>query len=132
MGLSILSLTIWREARGDGTAAMQAVANVIRNRSVAESKSIYAICVAPNQFTSISVHADPETTTWANEADPSWISAQAIAAGVISGVLPDNTHGAQYYDNPKTANSEWFEKDIVADPKSHPKTAVIGKQIFYA
>lgn len=130
---AFVTLTIWREARGDGYDAMEAVANVIKNNAITEKVSVYTICTQKNEFSSMTVHTDPQTTNFAKEQDGSWKMAQTIALEVLSGSVPDITKGARYYCvSGKEEEDAWFYNNIKLKPEDHPLLEKIGTQDFYA
>jgi len=96
----LLALTVWRENRGGGVSGMQSVANAICNRARKRGESVYQICTAPKQFSSISVQADPESALWPGEEDPQWQIALNFASLASVGELEDITHGATIYYAP--------------------------------
>jgi N-acetylmuramoyl-L-alanine amidase len=57
-------LCVWKEARGDGYEAMDAVAHVIFNRVGAPGfpNSLHDVIYGKNQFSSMSISTDPNTT----------------------------------------------------------------------
>lgn len=95
--IAILALTCWRENRGGGYVGMQSVANVVVNRKNARSSSLYAECIRPWQFSSMTAKGDPQLATWPDENDPQWIQALNIAQQASEGTLPDITLGATSY-----------------------------------
>lgn len=128
----LLALTAYREARGDGENACLAVMSVIMNRKRAnDHKSVQEIICGQNQFSSISVHSDPETVVYPHPNEPIFLFCLNRADGIYNGTDNDLTHGAQYYYNPSTATSPWFEEHIVHDPVNHPPTVNIGRQSFF-
>jgi spore germination cell wall hydrolase CwlJ-like protein len=128
---TVLALTLYREARGEGEQGMLAVGCVIRNRAIAYNKSIFEICTAKNQFTSMTVHDDPETTLWPSVSDVAWKSAQDIASKILNIGTQDITGGALYYANVATTTSGWFVDNIMRNPTEHPSTGIIGHHTFY-
>jgi N-acetylmuramoyl-L-alanine amidase len=128
-----VALCAWKEARGDGLAAMRAVMHVIANRvsQLGFPKTVHDVVYQKNQFTSMSVTSDPEFNLQPSADDTQFAFCMDLVDLVLKGDNPDITNGACYYDNPKTATSEWFERVIVSDTVNHPLTAVIGRQNFY-
>jgi hypothetical protein len=55
-------LCVWKEARGDGYVAMNAVARVIFNRVSAPgfASTLHEVIYGKNQFSSMSISTDPE------------------------------------------------------------------------
>ena len=125
----MLALCMWREARGDGEAGMQAVGSTIRNRVKigADSTSYYREIVRPLQFSSITAPGDHQLTIWPYLHSPleaeSWLEAQQLAAGIINGSLPDNTNGATHYFATSIPMPSWA--------KVMQMTCQIGNQRFY-
>jgi hypothetical protein len=84
-----------------------------------------------NQFSSMSVANDPEFNLEPELGDTDFAYCLGSAAAILEGRLLDNTLGAHYYDNPKTATSGWFQTAIVGNPTEHPFLIQIGRQRFY-
>lgn len=129
--IDVLARTLWGEARGEGTAGMQAVANVVLNRvKIAQEhgkywwgNNIIQVCQKPYQF-----------SCW-NRSDPNFRKLQAVgmddlyfatakrlARRAAAGKLEDITYGATHY------HAAGFEPYWVAGERP---CAVIGKHIFY-
>lgn len=94
------AVVAWKEDRGGGTTGMQAVINVLQNRSTRDNTSIYSECTARLQFSSLTSLGDPELTLWAKDADPQWAQALVLATEMAAGTLPDITGGSTLYFNP--------------------------------
>ena len=126
-----LALCIYKEARGDGAGAMHAVAHVILNRCGAPgfAKTIHDVIYGKNQFSSMSIPSDPEFNLEPPAGDASWIAAVYIAHNMPD---DDETKGAVWYANLKTATSGWFFENIVSQPDKHPVTFTYGHHTFYA
>ena len=128
--VSLLAIMIYREARGEGVAGMQAVAHVVLNRvsktqlGTLAQKVVKVIC-SFNQFSSMTVRGDAETVLWPLLGDPCF----QIAEDAYSGVSLDNTGGALYYANEATMTSTWYRSNIINCPQ-HSVTATIGSQTF--
>lgn len=127
----LLAVVIFREARGDGPVAEQAVAHVVLNRVAAygqigplANKVIKAI-TSKNQFSSISIVGDTQTAIWPQPAD----SCFGVAEAAYVGSSPDPTNGAIFYANEANVTSKWYTDNIINNPE-HPVLAVIGKQTF--
>lgn len=127
----ILARTLWGEARGEGTAGMQAVAAVILNRvAVARARGgawwgndVISVCQKPWQFSCWN-RSDPNMRkVMAVCADDVYFrNAMAVARSALAGVLPDPTGGATHYHAVGTS-PDWAR---TASP-----TAVIGRHVFY-
>jgi spore germination cell wall hydrolase CwlJ-like protein len=102
----ILSLTLWREARGESPEGKTAVANVIANRVKKNKSSFYEECVKPKQFSSMTSPGDSQLILFAKPSDPSWITCQNLAYSAVMGSLPDITNGSTLYYNPKSIKTD--------------------------
>lgn len=131
-------LCVWKEARGDGHMAMNAVAHVIFNRVGAPGfpNNLHDVIYGKNQFSSMSISTDPEYNLVAPSASdpqyPSYSDATNIVNAIVAGTDSDPTNGAVYYANLNESTSGWFFRNIVDDPENHPQRATIGHQVFYA
>jgi spore germination cell wall hydrolase CwlJ-like protein len=131
-------LCVWKEARGDGSDAMRAVAHVIFNRVGAPgfAGTLHGVIYGKNQFSSMSISTDPEFNLAAPHAGdvqyPSYVNAASIVNAIVAGTDNDPTSGALYYANLKDSTSGWFFRNIANDPDNHPLRATIGQQTFYA
>jgi N-acetylmuramoyl-L-alanine amidase len=104
--VDVLARTMWGEARGEGRAGMEAVANVVVNRvRFARARGGYwwgndvaAVCLRPWQF-SVWNAGDPnrELVQRVTVADRRFADALAIAELAVDGRLPDRTGGATHY-----------------------------------
>jgi spore germination cell wall hydrolase CwlJ-like protein len=129
--VNLLALVTWREARGEGPDGMRAVAHVIKNRALAWKKDIVQIITDRLQFSSMTTPGDSQLIAWPQENDQRFEMALQIAEKVFDGEDVDNTGGALYYANLKTATSGWFFENIINKPLQHPKTAEIGHHTFF-
>lgn len=129
--IDVLARTIWGEARGEGSAGMQAVANVVLNRvAVAKARgkywwgnSIIQVCQKPYQFSCWNKE-DPNYRRLlsVDDADLHFVTAQRIARRAVYGALDDLSCGATHYHAAGVA-PEWA--------KNEKPVAVIGRHIFY-
>ena len=129
--IDVLARTLWGEARGEGSAGMQAVASVILNRVAIAKRTggawwgndVIGVCQKPYQFSCWNRN-DPNRAKLlnVNEADIYFATAMRIARRAIAGVLDDPTMGATHYHaagiSPAWAHGE-------------KPVAVIGRHIFY-
>jgi N-acetylmuramoyl-L-alanine amidase len=105
---ALVALTLWREARGEGTTGMTAVACVIRNRVHKHNSTPFAQCVKKWAFSSITDPKDQQLTLYPVDTDPQWQQAQLIAGNVLDGQTQDITSGATlYYDGSISFPSSW-------------------------
>lgn len=122
-----LARTIWSEARGDGTAGMTAVANVVMNRVKDGGwwgSTVCSVCLCPEQF-SCWDGDDPNRAKLlaVTDADPQFVEAQGIATQAVAGKLADTTGGADSYYAVSIPAPYW-----IASAKF---TVQIGHQLFY-
>jgi len=131
-------LCVWKETRGDGHAAMNAVAHVIFNRGGAAgfAKALHEVIYGKNQFSSMSICTDSDCNLGAPSVTDceyaSYVPATTFVKGVAERTDSDPTNGALYCANLKESTSGWFVRHIVNDPVNHPKRATVGHQVFYA
>ncbi|GJL84252.1 MAG: hypothetical protein DHS20C02_00270 [Micavibrio sp.] len=127
----VLARTLWGEARGEGTAGMQAVACVVLNR-VAESdkrgrywwgNNIIQVCQKPYQFSCWN-RSDPNFRKLqsVDESDLYFATALRMARRAIMGALDDPTGEATHYHT-KGITPYWSRGEKL--------TAEIGHHIFY-
>lgn len=126
LALDTLARTLWGEARGEGRAGMQAVANVIANRAARPGwwgRSISEVCLRPWQF-SCWLPNDPnrEKLRRVTEKDAAFGQAMEIAAKALAGGLGDLTCGATHYHAVDIAPA-WA--------KGRTPCVIIGRHAFY-
>lgn len=129
--VDVLARTIWGEARGEGSAGMNAVAGVILNRvKIAEENgkfwwgnNIIQVCQKPYQFSCWN-RSDPNFRVLqeVTENDVYFASAVRIARRAVADVLDDVTNGATHYHEQSVA-PYWA--------KGEKPCAVIGRHKFY-
>ena len=122
--ITCLARTIYWEARGEGSAGMEAVANVVMNRLGHEGFSD-TICGVVMQGRE---QGTCQFSWWCDgrsddaDEDKSYAIAKEIARKALNQQLADRTDGALYFHQRK-AHPSWSEEYI--------KTVEIGKFIFY-
>lgn len=129
--IDVLARTMYGEARGEGSAGMEAVANVIVNRvRIAEAKggywwggNIIQVCQKPYQFSCWN-RSDPnfQTLQAVDKSNVYFATALRIAARACAGVLKDMTGGATHY-HAAGIMPYWA--------KGEKPSATIGHHIFY-
>jgi len=130
--IDVLARTLWGEARGEGTAGMQAVATVVLNRvRVAQNRgkfwwgnNIIQVCQKPYQFSCWN-RADPnfQKLQAIDKTDLYFATALRIARRAVVGVLDDATQGAATHYHAAGISPYWAKRET--------PTAVIGSHIFY-
>ena len=126
--IDTMARTIWGEARGEGTAGMVAVGNVILNRVAAGSwygLTVSEVCKKPKQFSCWNPD-DPNYKKMlaVNTSDPQFKVALQIANNLIKyGRDEDITNGATHY-HAKNIRPYWVD-DMT-------EVATVGNHIFYA
>lgn len=126
-----LARTMWGEARGEGSAGMQAVAAVVMNRvAVARARggywwgnSVVQVCQKPYQFSCWNKDdANFRKVLAVDGRDRHFAVALAMARRAVAGCLVDPTGGATHY-HAAGIRPAWSRKEQVK--------AVIGRHIFY-
>ena len=127
----VLARTLWGEARGEGSAGMQAVACVVLNRAVESDRrghmwwgnNIIQICQKPYQFSCWN-RSDPNFRKLQalDESDLYFAAALRIARRAIMGGLNDPTGGATHY-HAVDVTPYWARGEKVS--------AAIGRHVFY-
>jgi len=131
MCIDVLARTLWGEARNQGTHGMQAVANVVMNRTDhAQEKgrfwwgnNVIQVCQKPYQFSCWNRN-DPnfKKVQSVDESDLYFASAVRIARRAVIGALNDITNGATHYHT-KNIAPYWA--------KGRTPCAEIGSHVFY-
>ena len=126
--MNIVPITVWREARNQGAAGMEAVTWVIYNRAASGPwpSNPEKVCLQAYQFSCWNTH-DPQRDLWPEVGDKEYVLAadlwfqmkEKIAQGAA-----DPTGGATFYCNPATCHSPFENSTYVC-------TAVIGSHHFY-
>lgn len=123
--VDLLARTIWGEARGEDTAGMTAVANVIMNRlnSGKFGRTIEEVITQPYQFSAWNIN-DPNRALMlaVDESDPQFALALSIARAAAADALPDVTNGADHYHT-KDVSPYWSV--------GHQAIAQIGNHQFF-
>jgi N-acetylmuramoyl-L-alanine amidase len=99
--LELLSLCVWREARGEGLLGKRGVAHVVKNRSDQPGwwgQTVKGVILHPEQFSSFNP-GDPNSDKWPEDNDPSYSDSLTISEDVLVNGDEDITQGAtSYYD----------------------------------
>jgi N-acetylmuramoyl-L-alanine amidase len=128
--IDTLARTLWGEARGEGTAGMEAVANVVLNRVKIATENngrwwwgtnIIQVCQKPYQFSCWN-RSDPnfQKLQAVDGKDLYFATAMRIAARAES--LKDATNGATHY-HARGTDPYWA--------RGETPVAAIGNHIFY-
>lgn len=137
------ALCSWKEAREDGSTGMHAVLHCLKNRVgfPGFADTLHGVIYGKNQFSSMSIPSDPEFNLEPVESNKDdwimWLAALQLANVVLNTddadptKHPETGQHAHYYENPKTGNSGWFNRVIVADNVNHPFTVQICHHKFY-
>ena len=126
--LDIAAKTLVGEARGETSEGRQAIAEVLRNRSLASGRTIAEEAQLRKGDSKYG-----QFSTW-NEGDPNLAFIQDLdetsplyvqaSQDFLSSANSDITNGATHYYNPKKANPEW------ARDGNFIETARIGNHVF--
>jgi N-acetylmuramoyl-L-alanine amidase len=128
--LALLSLCIWREARGEIVDTKRAVAWSIRNRVLHPSwwgTDWISVILKPKQYSSFNA-GDPNSVKFPQSNDSSWVASLNAAMEAYSGASgTDPSRGAtHYFDKSLDDNPPFWAKD-----GNMFKTADIGNLHFY-
>jgi N-acetylmuramoyl-L-alanine amidase len=102
-----LKKTIYLEARGESREGQIGVAWVIINRAIKRGMSIHDVCMQRHQFECWNDGMD--TTIREHGA---YASIDEWLPRVLDGSIPDNTGGADHYNNPAKENASWVHNVI--------------------
>ena len=98
--LELLTLCVWREARGEPFDGKRGVAHVIRNRVYGPvhwwGRDWHSVVLHPWQFSSFNT-SDPNAYEWPSDTDPSFESCVQAVGPVYAGEDEDLTNGATFY-----------------------------------
>lgn len=96
-----LARTLWGEARGEGRAGMEAVANVVMNRVNDRRRwanNVTGVVRQPWQFSAWNANdRNRPQMLRVTTSDPQFRIATEIAREAIAGRLPDRTRGANHF-----------------------------------
>ena len=119
---NIVVTTLFGESRGEGERGMQAVMNVIMNRTRGNFNQAKDIILARKQFSMWNNITDPNVVAkFASRKykdDELWKTATRIADQAAGGHLPDITGGATSYFNPKKSEKTWVPTEIKKNGKN--------------
>jgi hypothetical protein len=125
--LELLSLCVWREARGEGLLGKRGVCHVVKNRSDQQGwwgTSVKSIILHPWQFSSFNEN-DPNADKWPADNDPSYSDSLTVSEDVLVNGDGDITNGAQYYhDISIPTPAAWLEAGYVL-------TLAVGRFKFF-
>lgn len=122
--LTCLSRAIYWEAKGEGTAGMAAVANVVINRLSHEAFPA-TVCKVVTQG---SEQGNCQFSWWCDgrsdqvQEEAAYMAAKEIARQALNRQLADRTHGALYFHHRQVSPS-WAE--------DFTKTFETGEHVFY-
>lgn len=110
MDLAMLALTVWREARGEGTEGMKAVACSIRNRVRRPSwwgHTFYEVCTKKWQYSSMTAPNDPQLGKFPSRDDHEFEQSLWISNEVVEGRIKSPVPGADSYYDSSIAPPAW-------------------------
>lgn len=96
----MLSLLLWREARGEDVPTKRVVAWSVRNRATHPSwwgRDWIGVITMHDQYSSLTYLGDPNLTRWPQPVDTSWMACMDVASEVYNGTGIDISHGATHY-----------------------------------
>ena len=122
----IFAKTLYGEARGEGLAGIEAVANVIINRVKKAGwwgKTVKEVCLKPRQFSCWNKEdANAIKLNGDLSSEPIFDVCVRVARRALSGLLPDRTKGSTHYHN-LSVNPHWATGLV--------PNAQIGNHLFY-
>lgn len=138
----LAALLAWREENRNGPNGMLGVLFVIRARAKAVTNpdwkwtqgSWSRVMEAHNQFSSMSVIGDGQTVKYPDPRDPKFLLVLQYVDTVYDDTRADNlTDGALYYADlgRGVEVGGWFDRNIIANPAVHPRTAQIGTTTYF-
>jgi len=146
-GLMLLAVTVWLEAEGEPAPGRLGVAYVICNRALLRNLDLHKVILGPDGVAYDDDRPWEQFSCWNDdyrgqarsriakltENQKGWESIYGIAAGAWWRMLPDPTHGAEFYLNPMLTKQirpnhdlpGWWDSDT--DPASE---VVLGSHAF--
>jgi len=118
--LVFLALVVWREARGESSECMQAVAHSVLNRVYKPSwwgDCVMTVIFKKWQYSSMTDPNDKQLTTWPDRKSTSWTQALIVSDLALRGITDHPAPGADSYHDisipaPYWATSENFVRQI--------------------
>ncbi len=107
---SLLSLVVWREARGASVAAKVAVAHSVLNRVDRPSwwgRTLSQVIGKKWQYSSITAPNDPQLGKFPEPEDPSFLESLAVARAALAGTELNPFPGADSYYDSSIAAPKW-------------------------
>ena len=118
----ILALTIWFEARGEGSQGMRFVADTIYNRASGNPTAMLSVVLKPRQY-SCWDSRDPESAdvpTQTGEVERNaWAQCVSLSKAMLSGSYQPFTPATHYWKRGFEAKAWQFEMEIVVEYKNH-------------
>jgi 5'(3')-deoxyribonucleotidase len=120
----VVAATLIGEAGGEGESGMQAIMNVIMNRTKQNYDNAAKACLMPYQFSMWNRHqSDTGSVIQKAKKHPKWNKALELVDKAKKGQLSDITNGADFYFPPKVVTPKWAKK--------FEKVATVGNHDFY-
>lgn len=120
---TMLAITGFREARGEGREGIRAVLHVIRNRVNAGYGDWDHVITKKWQFSSLTAPGDSQLVVWPDSPDPIFETCMNLAEEVFNNTDPDITAGSTHYFNPHVVLPDWAA--------GMQLMATIGNHVFY-
>lgn len=124
----LLTLCIWREARGEGVIGRRGVGWVIVNRVENPcwwGHDIHSVILKPYQFSSFN-DGDPNSDKWPVDNSAGEVECQSIANAIVKGTDTDITDGATHYHD---VSMGW--PTAWGDQAQYSNTLNVGRFRFY-
>lgn len=145
--LQVFSLTLWAEARGEGSEGILTVGCIIRNRVHNPGwwgRSYKTVCLAKQQFSCWNPGNDPNHLRLVTlsqrvightvPAGHQYFEIQGLAEGIMDGAIPDQTEGCDHYFSPegmkpKGTIPSWAKDPVTKQP--FPPDIIVGHHWCY-
>lgn len=114
----LLSLCVWREARGESSRGKELIVHVVLNR-LQDSRwpnTIRDVILQPKQFSAFNA-GDPNAVLFPRDDDASWQDSLAAVNAVLSGVSPAST--ANHYHTTGVSPVWRDDTKVVAREQHH-------------
>ena len=111
--LTILALTVWREARGENYQARLGVAMSVLNRVERPKwwgKNVWDVCTKKWQYSSLTAPGDPQLVLWPTGTDKSWLECVEITREALAGKFQHPFPGADSYHDISISSLNWAKQ----------------------
>lgn len=118
--LTLMAITAYYEARGDGVHGMRAVCHVIKNRMKKSGGTVASVVLEPYQF-SVWNRGGPARRKTPRANDPAFKEALEVARMVMAGEVRDAMHATHYHE--RSIRPAWTKKMRMV--------GIVGRHVYY-